>query len=197
MTGMSDEQLAILGYISVLWNAVERNMVACIWAVANWKQEVGEVVTADLNNIGRIDLFSNLVKLNIDDERLLDQSKITVKAYDLLRVARNDLMHGFFNWQHRGLRTDNSLIKFSGKKRNGTVEMKVIQVHKETLETIASDLLLCNESFHDLLNKFIFRRRYLDGERGVFAQNYEDAVHGWRAPSFDTSLLLECLKKRS
>ena len=197
LTGMSDQQLATIGFISVIWNGLERNMVACIWAAADWTQELGELVTADLGNVSRADLLMNIVKQRVDDPLLQEQAQITIALYDFIRSARNDLMHGFFNWRHRGLSTDEGLVKLSAKKRSGSVEMKVIPVGQSVQDQLAFDMRLCNESFHDLLNKLYFRNRFLAGERGAFAQNYHDAVHGWREPSFEISLVRECLKRRS
>lgn len=197
MTGMRDDQLAQIGYISVLWNAMERNLVACIWVVARWTEEVGEIVTADIGNNTRADMLMNLVKLNVDDPKLNEQTTITLALYDLIRGARNDLMHGFYNWRHIGLQPRESLSKLSAKKRTGVAEMKVIPVSLEHLQQIANDLHVCNESFNDLYHKFFFRNRWVDGCRGPLEHNYEDAVHGWRAPSFETAFVQEALTRRS
>ncbi|WP_238310718.1 hypothetical protein [Methylobacterium organophilum] len=197
-TGMSDEQLAILGYISVLWNALERNLVAAIWAAANWDQETGELVTADMPNVSRADLLLNLMNKNIvDDAKLMEIANVTVALYNLLRGARNDLMHGFhFNKFYQSVNPP-SLMKISAKRRTGAAEIKSIAVDLSVLEELATDLSLCEESFNDLYHRLFFRNLWNAGERGVFAQNYEDAVHGWRAPSFEISYVQESLRIRS
>jgi hypothetical protein len=198
VTGMSDAQLATIGYISVLWNGLERNFVACIWVAADWPQDFGEIVTADLGNVGRADLLMNLIKQSIaDDPRIADQAGLTIALCDQLRGVRNHLMHGFFNWRHRGLETDDKLIKFSAKARSGYAKMMMVPVDQTFLEQAVADLHLCNESFNDLTHKLHFRRLFLSGVRTPLLRNYEDSVHGWRAPSLDISLLRECLKRRS
>lgn len=197
MTGMDDAQLATIGYISVLWNALERNFVACIWMIADWSQEVGELVTADLGTVDRVNLLLNLAKQSIkDDGRLLDELTVTVDLYDQMRIVRNNMMHGFFNWRHRGLDTDDNLIKFTAKRRGGYAEMVFTPVDIASLKEIVADIHRCNEGINDFLHKAYFRKRFLAGERGAFAQTYETAVHGWRAPPFDIALLRDCLKRR-
>lgn len=198
MTGMSDEQLATIGYINVLWNGVERNLEGCIWAAANWSQELGQVVTADLQNVSRATLLMNIVHQRIgDDERLIEHACKSMELYERLRSVRNDLIHGFFNWSRRSGKTLDTLLKFTAKHRTGFAEAKVVPVSQGTLDRIAEDMAVCLEALNDLMHKLIFRQRYLDGERGPLARTYDDAVHGWRAPSFDTNLVRECLSRRS
>jgi hypothetical protein len=198
ITGMSDTQLASIGAVTVLWNGIERNLVGCIWEAAGWKQEIGELVTADLGNVARPDLLMNLVnRIVTDDNRIVDQTRRTLALLDIMRGARNDLMHGFFDWSKSGPASRDILHKFTAKKRSGAAEAKAIPVAQATLDSLFKDMLLCNESLDDLRHKLLFRQRFLEGERDVFAQNYEDAVHGWRAPCFDIQLVRECLKRRT
>ena len=129
MTGMSDAQLASIGAITVLWNGIERNLVACIWEAAGWKQEIGELVTADLGNVARPDLLMNLVnQIVTNDSRIVEQTEITLALYEKMRSARNDLMHGFFDWSRRDGSTLEKLKKFTAKKRSGVVEVKAVPV---------------------------------------------------------------------
>lgn len=197
MTGMTDEQLTLIGYISVLWNALERNMVAAIFAAAEWEPDVGDLVTADLQNVSRANLLMNFVRKNVKgDERLINQTQDTLALLDLLRGSRNDLMHGFFDYKHQ-TSSPASLLKLTTKRRTGAVEIKSVSVSLSELEDFATDLHICNESLNDLYHKLHFRNRWNAGERGVFAEDYENAVHGWREPSLDISFVQECLKKRS
>jgi hypothetical protein len=140
----------------------------------------------------------NLIKQSVtDDERIIDQAQITIALCDQLRGVRNHLMHGFFNWRHRGLGTDDKLIKFSAKRRTGYAKMTAVPIGMDFLEQTVADIHLCNESFNDLTHKLHFRRLFLSGVRGALMHTYEDSVHGWRAPSLDISLLRECLRRRS
>jgi hypothetical protein len=195
---MSDQQLTMIGYISVVWNALERHLVACIWSAAGWPQDIGELVTADLGDVSRCDLLANLAnRIKGDDDRIVSQTIKTLALYDHVRAARNDLMHGFYNFREQGWPLSHELKKFTAKRRSGSVEMKSVGVALPVLEELAADLFTCNDSLDDLYHKFLFRGRFLNGERGVFAQNYEDAVHGWRAPAFDIARVQEAVARRS
>ncbi|MFK5595610.1 hypothetical protein ACFZ8E_01145 [Methylobacterium sp. HMF5984] len=194
---MDDQQLGTLGYISVIWNRIERNLAACIWVVARWEQNVGEVVTAGLGNVSQTDLLTNLIGLKNNDPKLAEQAQKTVALYQLIRGSRNDLMHGFYNSEHIGLQPAKSLTKVTSRKGGGPIELKVVPVSLEYLQQLASDMHVCNESLYDLRHKFFFRNRWIDGHRGPLENNYEDAVHGWRAPSFETSFVQEVLARRS
>lgn len=196
MTGMSDEQLAAIGYLIVMWNGLERNLVACIWKAGGWTQEIGEMVTADLGNVARIDLLLNLVNHSIKEDELIHQEiSLNCKLFDYLRSARNELAHGYFHWRSRGLETDDHLLNFSAKRRKGSVEMKKTPIKLSYLREVSSDIALCNEFWNDIMHKIHFRQCFIAQEEWTKGQTYHDIVHGWRAPSLEISLLQECLAK--
>jgi hypothetical protein len=197
-TGMSDARLAAIGYISVLWNGLERNLVACIWVAADWPEDLGEIVTADLGNVSRAELLMNLIKQFIpNDPKIIDQANETLKLCDHLRGIRNRLIHGFFNWRHLGLSDDDNLVKFTAKKRSGYAKMELVQIDQLFLEELAADIALCSEFLNDLTHKIHFRKQFRAEADAEHLHTYDESVHGWREPSLDISLLRECLKKRS
>jgi hypothetical protein len=195
-TGLNDDHLASIGFANFAWNVLERKFASLVWVAADWSQEIGELVTADLGNVSMATLFINIIKQSVtDDDRILCQATRTVAVLDGIRSDRNNLIHSFF---HRDpTKTIGKYIKVSAKSRSGGTEIKTIAMSKTDIDQLCADISTCFDSVDDLVHKLHFRRKFLAGERGALAQNYDDAVHGWRAPSFDTSLLREYLKRRS
>jgi hypothetical protein len=60
LTRLSDEQLTMIGFISVAWTTSERTLEPLIWTADGWPEAVGELVTADLGTVSRINLACNL-----------------------------------------------------------------------------------------------------------------------------------------
>src|SRR5262245_5137252 len=65
MTGMSDEQLRLIGQIAVIWNNNEFLFEKLIWRVAKWEPEVGALVTADLSSVLRETLAKNIIQKQV------------------------------------------------------------------------------------------------------------------------------------
>ena len=61
MTGMSDEQLRLIGQIAVIWNNNEFLFERLIWRAAKWEPEAGALVTADLSSVSRETFAKNII----------------------------------------------------------------------------------------------------------------------------------------
>ena len=95
MTGLNVDQLSAIGFITVSWNALERMVEFCIWAAAGWDDDVGGIVTTDLQNVSRKTLAQNLIHLRVtDDPTLLEDAEVAIAFFDAMRTRRNDLVHG-------------------------------------------------------------------------------------------------------
>jgi hypothetical protein len=197
-TGLDDGHLASIGFVNFAWNILERKFCSLVWVTAGWDQPTGELVTADLGNVSMAGLLVNLLILNLkeyEDDRLLDQGQLTVSVFDGIRADRNDIVHSFFF--HDPTKEISHNIKISAKKRRGTAEIKSIAMSNNDIDTLCAAISDCYDSIDDLVHKLWFRRKFLSGERGPFAQTYEYAVHGWRAPSFDIERLRNQVRIRS
>jgi hypothetical protein len=155
-TGLDDEHLASLGYVNFAWNVLERKFTSLIWVAADWPQEMGELITADLGNVSMITLFINLIKQTVDDQRIKDQATITVAVLDGLRTDRNDLIHSFF--YRDPTKVIGGHIKVTAKSRSGSAEIKMVAMSKTDINQMCKDISECFESVDDLIHKLHFRR---------------------------------------
>jgi hypothetical protein len=97
-TGLNDDHLASIGFANFAWNILERKFASLVWVAADWSQEIGELVTADLGNVSMATLFINIIKQSVtDDDRILCQATRTVAVLDGIRSDRNNLIHSFFH----------------------------------------------------------------------------------------------------
>jgi hypothetical protein len=194
-TGIDDDHLASVAFANYAWNIVERKFASLVWIAADWPQKVGELVTADLGNVSVATLFINLVKQSIiDDDRIVLQATKTVALVDSIRGERNDLIHSFFH--HDPVKKAGLHIKLSAKPKSGEAEIKIVTLSKDRINEMLSDLSICYDSIDDISHKITFRRFYLTGKMKAYG-SYDNAVHGWREPSFDIELLRTCLRRRS
>jgi hypothetical protein len=197
-TGLEDDHLAGIGFVNFAWNILERKFCSLIWVTAGWDQTTGELVTADLGNVSAITLFMNLLILNLkehSDESLFEQGSLTASVLNDVRADRNDIIHSFFfNDPTKGIGQN---IKINAKSRKGQPEIQTIAISKNDIDILCKAMSDCYDSIEDLIHKLYFRRKFLSGERGALARSYEQAVHGWQAPSFDIGRVRSHVGKRS
>lgn len=104
LTRLSDEQLTMIGFISVAWTTSERTLEPLIWTAGGWPEAVGELVTADLGTVSRINLARNQTVQHLapTDPNQSDQADAKVRAdvelslafFEKNRQRRNHLVHG-------------------------------------------------------------------------------------------------------
>jgi hypothetical protein len=151
-TGLSEKQLAGIGFIALSWSGVEMGLSALIWDLAGMKSEIGRLVTTDLGNVSKATLFQNLVHQTINEPRLFAECEDLIFLYDHLRVQRNSTIHGIVKW---GPSDDDGsfLVKESAKGGKGRVSQTVIDVSLETLDQLGADMVLCSEAIRQIYNK--------------------------------------------
>jgi hypothetical protein len=88
---LSDDQLRLIGEISILWNSTHARLQYFVWQVANWIGGVGPLVTADLQVVALVILARNIVDNRIKDEFARECADATINLYDVLRVI-SDLL---------------------------------------------------------------------------------------------------------
>jgi hypothetical protein len=194
-TGVDDDHLTSVAFANYVWNMLERKFVSLVWVAADWPQKVGELVTADLGNVSVATLLINIIKQNIlDDDRIIKQATKTVALVDSIRNERNELIHSFFI--HDPVARSGRHMKLSAKGRSGEAEIKVVTLSKNRINEMLEDMSICYDSIDDLAHKITFKRYFENGLMKAYG-SYDNAVHGWREPSFDIELLRTCLRRRS
>jgi hypothetical protein len=93
MTGMSDEQLRLIGQIAVIWNNNEFLFEKLIWRAAKWEPEVGALVTADLSSVSRETLAKNIIQKQVADGEWKEYALATIVLFVEARITRNNLIH--------------------------------------------------------------------------------------------------------
>ena len=71
MTGLTDEQIHAIGFITIAWNGCERILETVIWTAAGWEGWIGSAVTSDLQNVARTTLAKNVISLCVKDDTRL------------------------------------------------------------------------------------------------------------------------------
>jgi hypothetical protein len=93
MTGMSDEQLRLIGQIAVIWNNNEFLFEKLIWRAAKWERQVGALVTADMSSASRETLAKNIIQKQVADEEWKEYALATIVLFVEARITRNNLIH--------------------------------------------------------------------------------------------------------
>ena len=196
-TGLDDEHLASIGFINFGWNALERKFASLIWVTAGWDQDVGELVIASVGNVSLVKLFTNLLKQELrgrPDRRLWAQASQTGSLFDEIREARNDVVHCFFHCDPtKGI--EGHYKASTRKTASGTAELRTVAMGKSDIDDLCVAISDCIESVDDLVMKIWLRRRLLVAQTPDDS-DYDEAVHGWRAP-FDLRRLRTYPKKRA
>lgn len=93
-TGLSDEQLKLIGEIAVLWNSAQARFQQLIWIVGGWGDLVGGLVTADMTAISLVQLAKNIIAHKTGDAEVRKYADATISLFDEVRIARNKTIHG-------------------------------------------------------------------------------------------------------
>ena len=116
MTGMSDEQLRLIGQIAVIWNNNKFLFERLIWRAAKWEAEAGVLVTADLSSVSRETFAKNIIQKQVTDEEWKEYTLATVALFVEARITRNNLIHSLPKF--RPTFDPESLLSSVGHKRS-------------------------------------------------------------------------------
>ena len=196
MSGMTDEELIELGFAIVLWNGIERQFVSCIWQLAGWPQEVGEIITAEMSNEARPVLLVNLARQSIRDAWLSQALVAAAEAFKAVRDERNDFAHGMYAWGFPPRQTPGTLLKFNARApgKDGLVKTTKVDVEAK-LNTFIDDARLLIDILPDLERSVQEHHRGLADGLEAGSSNLNARVLGWRAPSVDIQPL-QCMARR-
>lgn len=191
-TGMSDDKLKAIGFITLLWNRIEWDLQELVWTIARWNPEVGSLVTADLGNIGRVQLARNLMNAHQLHERLLTEIDVVLDIFDANRTARNALVHGLPVYDD-DRKLSGRLASFDAKKGVGTLQVKHTNVSGEYLTHMRNDMVFCQEALADAVRKLQNLRRFEADAKIAEQYTLVQFVFEYRAPPIDIHELQKCL----
>lgn len=196
ISGLTDEQLSKLGFAIIQWNGIERQFGACIWQLAGWAQDVGEIVTAELSNEARPVLLENLARQSIRDNWLREYVTAAAEAFKAVRDERNDFAHGMYAWGFPSWQEPGTLLKFNARAPGmaGLVKKTKIDVENK-LNTFIEDAMSLIDTLPDLERSIHEHRRALEDGVEPGSSSLSARVRGWRAPSVDIQPL-QCMAKR-
>lgn len=138
---LTPAQLQAIGKITLLWNSAEAEMQKLIWVGARIDDTVGEFVTADMNNIPRIQIIRNIAFYYANKKpKALTYIQTAIDLYDEARIARNAIVHGL-----PVLKTDSAGVthveKKTARKALGRVQTSQSDISIERLD----DFIECLE----------------------------------------------------
>ncbi len=196
-TGLDDEHLSSIGFINFAWNALERKFSSLVWVTAGLDQEVGELMIANMGNVSLVKLFGNLLKQDLrirPDRRLHLQATLTGDLFDVIREARNDVVHCFFyceptTWVAGHYKTA------TRKTATGAPELRTVAMGKADIDDLCLAIAECIESTDDLLLKIWLRRRHFAA--GPDARGGDETLAGWAGAPFDLRRLRVYPRKRA
>jgi hypothetical protein len=81
-----------LGRVSLEWNMVEQFFTTIIWEILG-DYSTGMAVTSGMGNTSKADVVLRLSRERIKDQDTLDAIEYACKAFNILRVNRNILVH--------------------------------------------------------------------------------------------------------
>jgi len=158
-TGLSAKQLEAVGFISLAWNGLETGLSVLAWELADWPKNIGELVTTDLGNVSKAQLFDNLVKLIIKEPRLTAECEDLSMFFDNLRERRNKLVHSVIRLSATDAKPSR-LVKRSAKARSGSVTETEIIADLAALNALAQDIKLCADAMRPIFRKVWWHQYY-------------------------------------
>lgn len=167
----------------------------CIWAAAGWDDDVGGIVTADLQNVSRKTLAQNLIHLKVtDDPTLLEDAEVVIAFFDVMRTRRNDLVHGL-PITAIDLPMPKSFFSCSARKGKGVELKRRADVSPPALTELCQDVTNAFQALTKLAMKLHWRREYRSNDSLRTTATEQEYVHGWIQPSFETALLRRRLEE--
>jgi hypothetical protein len=133
-TGLSDEQLRLIGSIAVAWNAAQAKLEQFIALAAGWELSTGALVTADMSAAQMTTLATNVLLNRIADPDALAYSKTTIDLFDAVRIVRNKTIHGLPVAQTE--KPTESFMSGTARSRTGLIKREETPVTKEALEDL-------------------------------------------------------------
>lgn len=128
--------LAQIGVVTLNWNSVEEALERLIWYYLG-SDEVGHIVTSKLHNQSRCDVLENIADAREAIPEIRERVVHFVKAFDILRLNRNSIVHSVNFNLHRGQETF-SIERL--KKSIRTREYDSYSLPVETLEGLGEQI---------------------------------------------------------
>lgn len=188
-TGLSTKQLAIVGFISLAWNGLESGLAVLTWELASWPREIGLLVTTDLGNVSKAQLFENLVHLKITEPVLVQDCLDMSIFFDNLRVRRNGIVHSMVRLSPSDA-DPSRLVKRSAKEGRGKIKETRIDADLPTLNLLAQDISLCNEAMRQIYRKIWYLDFYKKNRGAKETTTFEEFLWSLERGSFDEIALL-------
>jgi hypothetical protein len=161
MTGLTDEQIHAIGFITIAWNGCERILETVIWTAAGWEGWIGSAVTSDLQNVARTTLAKNVISLCVkDDTRLTAEALDVLAFFDINRSRRNNLVHGLPLHMREGSAPD-MLYRSKATAGTGMTQELGTDVSPQALSALAQDIVTTFGALGAIALKLHLRNQHL------------------------------------
>lgn len=159
--------LALVGLSTLNWNSVEETLESLIWFYLG-SEKIGHIITSRMQNMSRCDVLTALAAAKEGIPRIQERVTHFVKAFDVLRVNRNAIVHSV----KFTLDAENNTLWLEKVRRSiRTREYDTYSMPAEALEKLADQMAELDEFGKTVLE--IMRRR-----SGLIEQPFFD----WRSP---------------
>jgi hypothetical protein len=177
-SGLTENQLRSIGHITILWNSIETRFEQLIWLAAGWSDDMGSLVTADMDYLSKYRLASNLVNFRTSDAGVKDYGLATIKLFDSARMARNDVIHGLPVLDKDSTEAIVSQ-KRSAKKGTGALRKTKHDISQAALDQLIKDLAVLEAAIESNIFQlwFIHLMEIRKMSRKHYAENIEHATY--------------------
>lgn len=138
--GLTDEQLRLLGQITVIWNKNEFLLKRLIARAAKWPTDVGELITIDLPSVTLETLAKNVIQKLTPDGEWKSYALAAVEFYSEARTTRNNIIHSLPKLSFE-LRASNKAHKHSAKAGSGKIKITEYDISVPALEELVKTLM--------------------------------------------------------
>jgi len=204
LTGLEPDQLIVVGFVTIAWNLLERGIEVLIALTAEWKDPIGDFVTADMGNVTKAQLLANLITHRITDERLREESRSVLAFFDELRNRRNNLIHATMDWDTADENKEErpAHTKRSAKAGKGAVIKARIDCDLPALRQLGKDIELCYEAWREIYFKMhqfnYFHRHPKPGDDAATLAHYLHEIGpGTYENIAQTQIRLKALRSQS
>lgn len=136
---LTDEQLKLIGEISILWNSAHHRLQYFVWQIADWVGGIGALITADLQAVSLVILARNIIDNRIKNDFFRECAEATIDLFDELRAVRNKVIHGL-----PVVQLDGTVEEFSDStaKRGRGLKITTKKISTRELKTLLDDIAL-------------------------------------------------------
>jgi hypothetical protein len=191
--GVAVEILQLIGYGTLLWSSIELELQELIAELAGWPHDTAHLVTADMQNLSRLQLARNLLNSSPVTPDVAVHVETLLRLFDQARITRNAIVHGIPVTKDTDDR-EGLTVRFEARQGDGKIKAKELILTRAFMSNFINACEILSLSLRHTQTLIERDRRYRRSKKLRGAHSASDFVWQGTGRGPETGALIAALE---